>query len=132
MKTFQRKMPKQARNHVESLFNSSIYKSGWLYKRGMCLPGYELGWICVSIEISGEHIKTWRPRYFILLHDGHLYGYRKTPALNHVEQENPLNKFYVTNCMILQQDKIKQHAFMIHFNDMKIERLFAASNQNDW
>ncbi|CAF4371044.1 unnamed protein product, partial [Adineta steineri] len=27
-----------------------------------------------------EHIKTWRPRYFILRHDGQLYGYRKAPA----------------------------------------------------
>lgn len=51
---------------------------------------------------------------------------------NAVQQENPLNKFYVTNCTIIEQNKIKQHAFVIHFNDMKIERLFAASNRKDW
>jgi len=80
---------------------------------------------------SGEHIKTWRPRYFILLPDGHLYGYRKPPALNDAQQEDPLNRFQVTDCNVIRQDKIKQHAFIIHFNQMKIERLFAASNQQD-
>lgn len=84
------------------------------------------------MTIVGEHIKTWRPRFFILLHDGHLYGYRKAPTLDDIQYEDPLNKFYVTNCTILQQNKIKQHAFMIRFNEMKIGRVFAASNRKDW
>lgn len=80
---------------------------------------------------SGEHIKTWRPRYFTLLSDGRLYGYRKPPGQNDSQQEEPLNKFQVTDCSVIRQDKIKQNAFVIHFNQMKIERLFAASNQQD-
>jgi hypothetical protein len=80
---------------------------------------------------SGEHIKTWRPRYFILLHDGHLYGYRKAPVLNDIQQEESLNKFQVIDCSVVRQDKIKKNAFVIHFNQMKIERLFAASSEQD-
>ena len=79
----------------------------------------------------GEHIKTWRPRYFILRQDGHLYGYRKSPAINDTQQEEPLNKFQVIDCSVIRQDKIKQNAFVIHFNQVKIERLFAASSQQD-
>lgn len=82
-------------------------------------------------KFLGEHIKTWRPRYFVLRYDGHLYGYRKAPALNDMQQEEPLNKFQVIDCSIIRQDKIKQNAFVIHFNQVKIERLFAASSQQD-
>jgi len=81
--------------------------------------------------VKGEHIKTWRPRYFVLLHDGLLYGYRKPPAANDNQQEEPLNKFQVIDCTVIRQDKIKQNAFVIHFNQMKIERLFAASSHQD-
>jgi RAC serine/threonine-protein kinase len=80
---------------------------------------------------SGEHIKTWRPRYFMLFRDGHLYGYRKPPVTNESQQEEPLNKFQVIDCRVVCQDKIRRNAFVIHFNQMKIERLFAASNQKD-
>ncbi|CAF3334972.1 unnamed protein product [Rotaria socialis] len=102
----------QSHNPTEPLANAPAYKCGWLYKRG-------------------EHIKTWRPRYFILRHDGHLYGYRKPPVINDAQQEEPLNKFQVTDCSVVRQDKIKQNAFVIQFNQMKIERLFAASSQQD-
>ncbi|CAF3809462.1 unnamed protein product, partial [Rotaria magnacalcarata] len=102
----------QSRNPTEPSVNAPAYKCGWLYKRG-------------------EHIKTWRPRYFILRHGGHLYGYRKPPIINDAQQEEPLNKFQVTDCSVVRQDKIKQNAFVIQFNQMKIERLFAASSQQD-
>ncbi|CAF0731502.1 unnamed protein product [Rotaria sp. Silwood1] len=106
------KSSSQPRNPTESLTNAPAYKCGWLYKRG-------------------EHIKTWRPRYFILRHDGNFYGYRKPPVLNDTQQEEPLNRFQVTDCSVVRQDKIKQNAFVIHFHQMKIERLFAASSSQD-
>ena len=65
------------------------------------------------------------------MQNGHLYGYRKPPAANDSQQEEPLNKFQVIDCSVIRQDKIKQNAFVIHFNQMKIERLFAASSQQD-
>ncbi|CAF1049139.1 unnamed protein product [Adineta ricciae] len=106
------KTSSQPHNPAELLANSPATKSGWLYKRG-------------------EHIKTWRPRYFILVQNGHLYGYRKPPTANDSQQEEPLNKFQVIDCSVIRQDKVKQNAFVIHFNQMKIERLFAASSQQD-
>ncbi|CAF3423003.1 unnamed protein product [Rotaria sp. Silwood1] len=104
----------QIRSSTQFIANNSLpaYKCGWLYKRG-------------------EHIKTWRPRYFILFHDGHLYGYRKSLAVSDNQQEEPLNKFQVIDCSVVRQDKIKQNSFVIHFNQMKIERLFAAGSHQD-
>ena len=68
-------------------------------------------------------------RNFILRHDGNLYGYRKIPVFNYTQREESLNKFQVIDCDVVCQDKIKQNAFVILFKQMKIERLFAASNQ---
>ncbi|CAM4877110.1 unnamed protein product [Rotaria socialis] len=86
---------------------------------------------CFHLFSNGEHIKTWRPRYFVLFHDGLLYGYRKSPSVNDNQQEEPLNKFQVIDCSVVRQDKIKQNSFIIHFNQVKIERLFAAGSQQD-
>jgi hypothetical protein len=51
--------------------------------------------------------------------------------VNDNQQEEPLNKFQVIDCSVVRQDKIKQNAFVIVFNQMKIERLFAASSPQD-
>lgn len=60
-----------------------------------------------------------------------MYGYRKPPVINDSQQEEPLNKFQVIDCSVVRQDKIKQNAFVIYFNQVRIERLFAASSQQD-
>ena len=60
-----------------------------------------------------------------------MYGYRKPPVINDTQQEEPLNKFQVIDCSVVRQDKIKQNAFVIYFNQVRIERLFAASSQQD-
>lgn len=43
---------------------------------------------------SGEYIKTWRPRYFILKSDGSFIGYKEKPDLND-QTSPPLNNFSV-------------------------------------
>ena len=85
----------------------------------------------ILVIILGEHIKTWRPRYFILHCDGYLYGYRKSPTPNDAQHEEPLNRFLVINSTVARHNKIKQYAFTIQFNQMKIERLFAAGSNPD-
>lgn len=53
--------------------NSHVIKEGWLSK-------------------LGEHIKTWRSRYFFLLDDGMLLGYKEKRER---DLRDPLNTFTV-------------------------------------
>ncbi|VDN04352.1 unnamed protein product [Thelazia callipaeda] len=48
---------------------------GWLMKRG-------------------EHIKNWRPRYFLLFKDGALFGFKSKPDPD-LPLPDPLNDFIV-------------------------------------
>lgn len=43
---------------------------------------------------SGEYIKTWRPRYFLLKNDGTFIGYKERPQ-DLEQRESPLNNFSV-------------------------------------
>ncbi len=47
---------------------------------------------------SGEHIKNWRKRYFILLDDGCFYGFKDKPVNF---KQDPLNNFTVKGTIIL-------------------------------
>lgn len=49
---------------------------------------------CNNVYYSGEYIKTWRPRYFILKSDGSFIGYKEKPDLND-QTSPPLNNFSV-------------------------------------
>lgn len=49
---------------------------------------------CSNVYDSGEYIKTWRPRYFILKSDGSFIGYKEKPDLND-QTSPPLNNFSV-------------------------------------
>lgn len=71
----------------------NIVKAGWLFKRG-------------------EHIKTWRSRYFILKDDGTLMGYKTKPdgPANTAER---LNNFTVKGCQIMSVDRPKPFTFII-------------------
>lgn len=71
---------------------ANIVKKGWLYKRG-------------------EHIKTWRLRYFILFDNGHLVGYKNIPDENNYN--DPLNNFTVKGCQIMPFDRPKPYTFTI-------------------
>ncbi|KAI0237557.1 RAC-gamma serine/threonine-protein kinase [Lamellibrachia satsuma] len=69
----------------------NIVKEGWLFKRG-------------------EHIKTWRPRYFVLCDNGSFFGFRNKPehGLN-----DPLNNFTVRDCQLMKRDRPKPNTFII-------------------
>lgn len=43
---------------------------------------------------KGEHIKTWRPRYFILKKDGNFLGYNSKPS-SKAEIDLPNNIFFI-------------------------------------
>lgn len=88
-----------------------IVKEGWLYKRG-------------------EHIKTWRQRYFFLLEDGMLLGFKARPEHG---LSDPLNNFTVKGCQILQTERPRPNTFIIrglHWTTV-IERTFNAKNSAD-
>lgn len=46
----------------------------------------------LSFSYLGEHIKNWRPRYFILLDNGALIGFKSKPEHGF---DDPLNNFTV-------------------------------------
>lgn len=58
----------------------NIFKEGWLQKRG-------------------EHIKTWRPRYFILRSNGYFIGYNSKPS-NNDDMSTPNNTFFIKGIKI--------------------------------
>ncbi|XP_030375760.1 RAC serine/threonine-protein kinase [Scaptodrosophila lebanonensis] len=88
-----------------------IVKEGWLQKRG-------------------EHIKTWRPRYFILRHDGTLMGYRSRPS-DTTQSDQLLNNFTVRGCQIMTVDRPKPFTFIIRGLQWTtvIERTFAVETE---
>lgn len=84
-----------------------IVHEGWLMKRG-------------------EHIKNWRPRYFILFQDGALLGYK-----NKVETfENPLNVFTVKNVQLMKVERPKNNTFLVRGLQWTnvVERMFHTEN----
>lgn len=58
---------------------------------------------------SGEYIKTWRSRYFILKSDGSFNGYKEKPDLND-QTSPPLNNFSVAG-----QSSIELNDFCFDF-----------------
>lgn len=95
---------------------NTIVKEGWLLKRG-------------------EHIKTWRQRYFILRTDGTLMGYRSKPAENtpNTPTDQLLNNFTVRGCQIMAVDRPKPYTFIIRGLQWTtvIERTFAVETEAD-
>uniref|UniRef100_A0A182Q166 non-specific serine/threonine protein kinase n=1 Tax=Anopheles farauti TaxID=69004 RepID=A0A182Q166_9DIPT len=91
---------------------SAIVKEGWLYKRG-------------------EHIKTWRSRYFILKRDGTLEGYKIRPDLQ--LPTDPSNKFTVRDCQIMSIDRPRPFTFIIRGLQWTtvIERMFHVENEEE-
>uniref|UniRef100_A0A182WNJ4 non-specific serine/threonine protein kinase n=1 Tax=Anopheles minimus TaxID=112268 RepID=A0A182WNJ4_9DIPT len=96
-----------------SAIPSTIVKSGWLYKRG-------------------EHIKTWRSRYFVLKSDGTLEGYKVRPPDDTTATE-PSNKFTVRDCQIMSIDRPRPFTFIIRGLQWTtvIERMFHVENEHE-
>ena len=72
-------------------------KQGWLQKRGKSFKFIYIFTIA-AIHLSllfvlGEHIKTWRPRYFVLRSDGNFIGYNSQPSSDYLVEPN--NTFYI-------------------------------------
>ncbi|EJD76759.1 AGC/AKT protein kinase, variant [Loa loa] len=81
---------------------------GWLMKRG-------------------EHIKNWRPRYFILFKDGALLGFRAKPNPDQPFPD-PLNDFTVKNVQLMKVERPKPNTFLVRGLQWTtvIERMFNA------
>jgi len=83
-----------------------------------------------DILISGEHIKNWRPRYFILLDDGSLVGFKNKPD---GVLSDPLNNFTVKGCQIMSIDRPKPYTFIIRGLQWTtvIERTFHVESEKE-
>ncbi|CAI5452676.1 unnamed protein product [Caenorhabditis angaria] len=81
------------------------------------------GWL----HKKGEHIKNWRPRYFVLFYDGALLGFRAKPKDPGTFPE-PLNDFIIKDAQTIAYDKPRPNMFMIRCLQWTtvIERTFYA------
>uniref|UniRef100_A0AC35U9Y1 Non-specific serine/threonine protein kinase n=1 Tax=Rhabditophanes sp. KR3021 TaxID=114890 RepID=A0AC35U9Y1_9BILA len=78
----------------------------------------------------GEHIKTWRARYFMLFKDGSLYGFKAKPEDDIKELKSPLNDFTVRDIQLMKVERPKPNSFIIRGLQWTtvIERMFHAEN----
>ena len=83
-------------------------------------------------HFSGEHIRNWRPRYFILKDNGQFIGFKKEPTSD-VDLVDPLNNFTVKNCQILPSDRPKPFTFIVRGLQMTtvVERMFCVNNEEE-
>ena len=83
------------------------------------------------LTFTGEHIKNWRPRYFVLLNDGTLRGFKKVPEPGNYS--DPANDFTVRDCRIMKTDRPKPNMFIIRGLQWTsvIERTFYAESDQD-
>lgn len=88
-----------------------IVKEGWLNKRG-------------------EHIRNWRPRYFVLWEDGSFLGFRQKPDRTIPE---PLNNFTVKDCQVRKSERPKQNTFVVRGLQLTtiVERMFSVDTAED-
>lgn len=93
--------------------NATIVKEGWVQKRG-------------------EHIRTWRSRYFILRSDGTLHGWRSKPNEN-APPERPLNDFTIKGCQIMTYDRPRPFTFVIRGLQWTtvVERTFSVDTERE-
>ncbi|KAK0411710.1 hypothetical protein QR680_005798 [Steinernema hermaphroditum] len=101
-----------SKSSVKGRSRDDVVHEGWLMKRG-------------------EHIRNWRPRYFLLFKDGALLGFKGAPEENAPLPE-PLNDFTVKDVQLLKTEKPKPFGFTVRglqFTTV-IERMFYASSSD--
>ncbi|CAC70087.1 Serine/threonine-protein kinase akt-2 [Caenorhabditis elegans] len=78
---------------------------------------------------KGEHIRNWRPRYFILFRDGTLLGFRSKPKEDQPLPE-PLNNFMIRDAATVCLDKPRPNMFIVRCLQWTtvIERTFYADS----
>uniref|UniRef100_A0A3B5LFR0 non-specific serine/threonine protein kinase n=1 Tax=Xiphophorus couchianus TaxID=32473 RepID=A0A3B5LFR0_9TELE len=67
--------------------------------------------IDVLLISTGEYIKNWRPRYFLLKADGSFIGYKDKPQDSDLAY--PLNNFSVAKCQLMKTERPKPNTFII-------------------
>lgn len=89
-----------------------VVREGWLLKKG-------------------EHIKNWRARYFVLMEDGSLLGFKQQPPQG--QYRDPTNNFTVKGCHIVKVESPTHFIFIIKglTSEQAIERNFSAGNDHD-
>lgn len=89
-----------------------IVREGWLLKRG-------------------EHIKNWRARYFVLMDNGSLLGFKQKPSSG--QYRDPTNNFTIKGCHIVKVESATHFIFVIKglSPEQEIERNFSAGNDQD-
>ncbi|VDL27199.1 unnamed protein product [Hymenolepis diminuta] len=97
-------------SQISTNASQKVIKQGWLMKRG-------------------EHIKTWRRRFFILREDGTFYGYKTIPRNDHPCL--PLNNFTVRDCQIICLNKPKPYTILMRGLQWTtvVERLFFVEHE---
>ncbi|XP_013172792.1 PREDICTED: RAC-alpha serine/threonine-protein kinase-like isoform X2 [Papilio xuthus] len=91
-----------------------VAHQGWLHKRG-------------------EHIRTWRARYFLLYECGELVGYRTWPAdvAGESEPRAPDNRYSVRGCRLRTSDRPRPHAFVLCLRAYEpVERHFSLDSDD--
>lgn len=70
-------------------------------------------------------------RYFVLLEDGSLVGFKNKPDINSVG--DPLNNFTVNGCQIMSTDRPKPYTFIIRGLQLTtvIERMFNVDTESE-
>ena len=113
----------------------NVVKEGWLFKRGKLPYNNKNMYIPSSFYSSGEHIKNWRQRYFILKEDGQFIGFKQKPTAQ--DLNDPLNNFTVKGCQIMTADRPKNFTFFIRGLQMTtvVERMFhveTGAEREEW
>jgi len=86
------------------------------------------GWL----KKKGEHIRNWRPRYFILKDNGQFIGFKNKPT-HDTDLNDPLNNFTVKNCTIVPSNRPRPFTFYIRGLHMTtvVERVFSVDNEEE-